>query len=136
MAVVLVDENVVDSLKNPQWRYIMNATIAIYISMAHLLCVYVYILWNVTSEKGINIPLAVSLYFSSMLLIFVSVCFLWSDTLFSGPLIFVYGVSLFYAVLFLYLILKEIAKKKEAEKEEIEELKREIEELKQYLKRN
>lgn len=106
----------------------------IYLSMAYLFCVYVYILWNVTSEKAINIPLAVSLYFSSVLLIFVSVWFLQYNTEVSESLIIVHGVYAFYAVLLLYLILKEIARKKETEKKEIEELKREIEELKQLLK--
>lgn len=112
----------------------MNSTIPIYISMAHFLCVYIYILWNVTSEKGVNISFAVSLYFSSVLLTFVSVWFTRYDIEINGPLIFVQGVIMFYGVLFLYLTLKEIDKKKEIEKEEIEELKRQIEELKQYLK--
>ena len=112
----------------------MNFTIAIYISMAHLLCVYIYILWNVTSEKSINIPFAVTLYASSALLIFVSVWFTRYDIEINGPLIFVQGIIMSYGVLLLYLTLKEIEKKKEAETEEIEELKRQIEELKQYLK--
>ena len=111
----------------------MSPMIAMYISMAYFLCVYAYILWNVTSEKRINKHLAVSLYFSSMLLIFLSVCFLWYDTVISGPPIFVYSVSVFYAVLYVYLILKEIAKDKEDEKKEIEELKRDIQELKRQL---
>ena len=102
----------------------MSPMIAMYISMAYFLCVYAYILWNVTSEKRINKHLAVSLYFSSMLLIFLSVCFLWYDTVISGPPIFVYSVSVFYAVLYVYLMretLKEIAINKE-----IKELKRQL----------
>ena len=59
-----------------------------------------------------------------MILIFVSAYFLWYDTVSSGPPIFIYGVIVFYAVLYVYVMretLKEIAINKE-----IEELKRQL----------